>query len=105
MELLKLDDRLVEWEWQGVTFLIKPRLSSRDKWNVATASRKMTKDGVEFNTWEFYTTMIRTFVVGWKGVTEGGKDVPYSFDTLMDRLPSSADDNLVMQLGLFIGKT
>ena len=45
---------------------------------------------------------IELFVENWDGVTEDGKAVPYSFDTLMNRLPGDITKDWILKLGVFI---
>jgi len=105
MELLKLDDRPAEYTWDQVTFFFRTKVTVGDKYAVDSAGVVTTGDKITFTSTEFYKAMIRVFVTGWKGVTENGKDAPYSYDTFMNRLPASMADDLVMKLGYEIAKT
>ena len=105
MELLKLDDRPAEFVWNDVRIYFRTKVTVGDKFAIDTAGTRIEGDKVEYKPWDFYLTMIRTFVTGWEGVTENGKKVPYSYDALMNRLPSDSGEDLVMKLGLQIAKT
>ena len=105
MELLKLDERLEEFVWQDVTFYFRTTVSSGDKFNLDTAGSLTEEGKVSFKPMEFYRACIRIFVTGWKGVTEKGKEVPYSFDTFSSRFPADpAGEDLFIKLGLFIAQ-
>jgi hypothetical protein len=104
MELLKLDERPTEFEWNGITFLIKARLTTEDKYIIDTAG-ELQKDGsFIFHPRDFYSGVVKRMVIGWRGVTEGGKDAPYSFDTLTSRIPGDPQEDLILRLGIHIAK-
>lgn len=105
MELLKLDDRPAEFKWGDVTFFFRTRVSLGDRHNVINAGATFEGDRVGFRPWELYSMLIKIFVTGWSGVTENGKEVPYSFDTLINRLPADSQQDVVMKLGLKIAET
>ena len=104
MELLKLDERPAEFKWQDVTFFYRTKVTVGDKFAVDTAGAIISGDKVEFSPWSFYQTMIKVFVTGWKGVTENGKEVAYTYLTMLDRLPSDTVQDLIMKLGLQIAQ-
>lgn len=104
MELLKLDERPAEFKWKDVTFYFRKRVTVGDKYEIDTAGTVMDGEKISFTPWGFYTTVIRIFVTGWDGVSDGGKAVPYSFETLMNRLPADTTEDLVMKLGFQIAK-
>lgn len=99
MELLKLDERPAEFKWKDVTIIYRVNVSAEDKFVVDTAGTHINGEKIEFKPWEFYKTMIRVFVIGWRGVTENGKEIPYSYDTFLKRLPGDLQEDLIMQLG------
>jgi hypothetical protein len=103
MELLKLDERPVEYKWEDVTFVVKKTYSTADKFAVDTAGQLLESGKISFKPWELYKVLIRTFVIGWKGVTENGKEVPWDYDVFMSRFPVKNRD-VVMLLGLFISE-
>jgi hypothetical protein len=103
MELLKLDERPVEYKWEDVTFVVKKTLSPEDKFAIDTAGQLMENGKVSFKPWELYKVLIRTFVVSWKGVTEDGKEIPWDYTIFMSRFPVK-DKDIVMLLGLFISE-
>lgn len=90
MELM-VEDKPLEFAHGDVTFYVKPKAAAADKFSVAFTQ----------NTAEFMRTVIRQMVVGWKGVTSDGSPVRYSPE-MLDRLPGSAKDNVLMSLGNFI---
>jgi hypothetical protein len=53
---------------------------------------------------DYWKKMIELFVVDWKGVTEDGKPVPYSYATLLTRLPADAVEDILLKLGSFISE-
>jgi hypothetical protein len=105
MELLKLDDRPAEFVWNDVRIYFRTKVTVGDKFAIDTAGTHIEGDKVQYKPWDFYLTMIRVFVTGWDGVTEGGNKVAYSYDNLLNRLPSDSSEDLVMKLGLQIAKT
>ncbi len=88
MELLQLDKRPAEYQYGDVTILFRPTASVGDKFALDTAGEVTDNGQIKIDAFRFYKDIIRMFVVGWKGVTENGTEVPYSFDTLVDRLPT-----------------
>jgi len=105
MELLKLGERPAEYKWQDVTFYFRTKVTVGDKYEIDTAGTVVNGDKISFTPWNFYSTLIRLFVNAWDGVTEDGKTVPYSYETLMQRLPAQQSEDVVMKLGVFIAKT
>jgi hypothetical protein len=105
MELLKLDDRLEEYVWKDVTFYYRKTVSSGDKFNLDMAGSFQNNGKVAFNPLEYCRTLVRLFVTGWKGVTENGKDVPYSYETLESRFPIDIKgEDVIMTLGFKIAE-
>ena len=102
MELLKLNQSPARFPWKDVTFLYRTSVTTQDKFTIDTAGSLLKDGSIEFHPWELYRALIRTFVVGWEGVTEDGKPVPYSYDAF-SRLPSDPDQDLVLKLGIKIG--
>jgi hypothetical protein len=104
MELLKLDDRVEEYKYKDVVFYFRTTVSSGDKFNV-DISGSMHEDGkIHYKPMEFYRTIIKTFVTGWRGVTENGKEISYSFETLATRFPADPTEDLFIKLGLHIAE-
>lgn len=99
MELLILDERPAEFKWKDVTFKYRTSVSSEDKFAVDTSGKILKGDKIEFSFWDFYTTMIRVFVVDWNGVTSSGKPVPYSYETFLKKFPGDLQEDLIMLLG------
>jgi len=104
MELLKLDERPAEYKWEDVTFLFRTIMGPGDKFAVDTAGHLMENGKITFKVWELYKALIKTFVVGWKGVTENGKEVPWDYNLFMTRFPVKEKD-VVMLLGEHISET
>ncbi len=101
MELLKLDERPAEYQYGDVTIFFRPQASNGDKFTLDTAGELNPDGTMKIEGWRFYKDIIRLFVTGWKGVTENGAEVPYSFETLVDRLPTQGED-LIIKLGIHI---
>ncbi len=88
----------------GITFEFRTKVTSGDRFEINTGGA-LTKDGiVSFNPLELYRVVCRLFVVGWEGVTEGGKPVLYSFETLTTRLPELPGQDIIIQLGTKIAE-
>lgn len=104
MELLKLDDRPAEFKFGEVTFFFRTRVSVGDRHQIINAGASYEGDTVVFKPWELYTKLIRIFVTSWKGVTLDGKEVPYSYDALMTRLPADMTQDVITKLGLAIAE-
>lgn len=108
MELLKLGERpVVEYAWKDVTFQIRKDVSVNDKFTLDTEGSWVGggTGTAKMSAWQFYRSVIRMFVTGWKGVTENGKEVPWDYETFLSRLPGGGPgDDLIMKLGVFIIK-
>lgn len=104
MELLKLDDRPAEFKIGDVTIYYRTMVSVGDRHSVINAGTTYEGDRIGFRPWELYSKLIQVFVTGWQGVTENGKPVTYSYDTLMNRLPADMTKDIVTSLGLEIAK-
>lgn len=103
MELIKPKDNL-EFKWRDVTFFYRGDITVGDRYRVLNSGNVMDGDKIMFRPWDLYKTLIETLVVGWTGVTENGKSIPYSFDTLMNKLPADMTTDIVSVLGLEIAK-
>lgn len=101
-ELLKPGKTTKEVAFGDVTFAFRTELTAGDKFDIDTAGF-LNKDGaISIKPLELYRKVVETFVVGWKGVTEGGKDAAYSFAKL-SLLPVPADgQDLIFKLGVHI---
>lgn len=103
MELLKLGESTARYQWQDVTFIYRTKVTTADKFEVDTAGALMRDGKITFTPFEFYRALIRSFVVGWEGVTENGKALPYSYESLL-LLPSDTESDLIMKLGIKIAQ-
>lgn len=92
MELMAMEKPL-EFKHGEVTFLVKPKASAADKF-----AAMMAKDPHEFA-----RVAMRRMVMGWSGVTSGGKPVVYAPD-LLDQLPPHEGGNPLVALGEYIVK-
>lgn len=100
MELLKPKDHLT-YSIGDVKFFIRSQLTARDKFRIGIMGDY--KDGVfKVARGEVFEKCIEIFVVGWDGVTEDGKPVPYSFDAFMTRIPGDVAKDWILKLGVFI---
>lgn len=102
MELLKEVPPL-EYVFKDVTFVIRAQANAHDKFQMDMSLGQINGEGkVEATLREVYQTLIKLFVVGWKGVTQDGKEVPYSYDLLTNAFPADPMDDVYMRLGGFI---
>lgn len=103
MELLKTPttEQLLKFTWNDVTFLVKPRAGAMDKFELDTRGDLAADGTVTMSRTIFYRVLVERFVVGWEGVTEDGRPVPYSFARI-ERLPALPDDDLIFKLGAYI---
>ncbi len=92
MELRKSAPPL-ECKYGDATFLIKPQASEEDRMTVIFAERGAARCRV----------VVERMVIGWRGVEQDGKPVPYEFAQL-ENLPNVPGHNLFMDLGEFIIK-
>lgn len=96
MELLKLEDNLT-YQLGDVTFYFRGQMTADDKYELDMIGE--WKNGTfEINRTAYFKKVVELFVTGWKGVTENGKDVPYSFHTLITRLPGHMADDWLLRL-------
>ncbi len=103
MELLKLNESPARFPWKDVVFLYRTKVTTEDKFAIDMAGTVMKDGRVEFTVTEFYRTLVKTFVIGWEGVTDGAKPVPYSYDAFT-RLPSDPDQDVLFKLAIKIGQ-
>lgn len=100
MELVR-PEKPLEFQYEDVTFLVKAKASAGDRMDVKTSGR-WDKGGYHFSTPEFNRAIIRRMVLGWRGVTLDGKDVPYAFETMDNYFPITGDEDVYNALGVFI---
>lgn len=84
-----------------VTFYVRAQATVEDKFELDVTGSWNGEGKFILSTGAFYRKLVERFVVGWKGVTDGGKDVPYSFDALMS-LPADATQDWLIKIGTFI---
>ncbi len=100
MELLKPKDNL-SCTIGDVTFNIRPQMTVRDKFELDIIGEY--KDGaMKITRGDLIHKLVELFVVNWSGVTQDGKPVPYSYDTLMNQLPADQTEDYIIKLGTFI---
>lgn len=106
MELKEAKHKALEYQFEDVTFLVKPEADEADRLEVELSGRLKEHNGakvMEYSTADYCKTVIRCMVVGWKGVKRGGHDVPYSFDELK-HFPHVKGKNVFLDLGDFVIK-
>lgn len=105
MELIK--QKLVEFQYKDVTFFVKTRASEGDSFSVKNTNvgSLIVKEGKlirEADMVLWGKLLVRLFVVKWKGVTEEGKEVPYSYDVFESSFPADEEDVLWNKIVNFI---
>jgi hypothetical protein len=99
MEIAKQNAPL-EFKWKDITFQIRSTAMSGDKFAISMSS-PIENGRQTFSLTAYYRKIIELFVIGWQGVTEDGKDVPFSLDAL-GRLPVDANNDVFILLASFI---
>lgn len=100
MEVPKDKDNLT-YAIGDVKFFIRAQATVEDKFEVDSTGTWNGQGKFVMSLNLFYRTLVERFVVGWDGVTSGGKAVPYSFAALL-ALPADATQDWVIKLGTFI---
>lgn len=101
-ELLKPGRSTKNIAFDEVTFTYRTEVTAGDKFALDTAGFLQDDGQVSVKPLELYRKVVETFVTGWSGVTEEGKDAAYSFEKL-ERLPASSDgQDLIFRLGVHI---
>ena len=100
MEIKRQNAKPLEFKYEDVTFFVKPSATEEDRMFVSL-SGVSDGDKVRFSRAEYCRSIIQCMVTGWKGVTEDGKEVPYSFE-LLSNFPRIEDHNVYIDLGSFI---
>lgn len=98
MELIRRREPL-QFKHEDVVFLVKPQTTAADRMEMFMSGR-VEACGSKMTVADFNKALIRCFVVGWKGVTFEGKEVPYAYETLMDSFPNN--DDVLTRLSAFI---
>lgn len=107
MEIIGPDKRKIgtaQFIYKDVVFFYRTNVTVGDQFALNSAGSSYEGDQIKFKTWDFCLQIVKTFVTGWKGVTLNGKEVPYSFDALMNELPAEIGNDLIMVLGMEIAK-
>lgn len=81
-----------EFAWGDMMVLVKSHASSQDRMEIA-----FTPENVPAR----YALAARLMVIGWKGFTRDGKEVPYSPDELKS-VPDMPEKLFAVELGRFI---
>ena len=92
MELKKSDEKALEFKHGDVTFLVKPKATAMDRLQVVMAHTPE----------DMLTRAIKQMVIGWQGVTDGGKDAPYTYESLSSIPEPIPNDSVMMKLGYFV---
>lgn len=100
MELLKSKDNL-SFQLGDVTFYIRSQMTVRDKFEMDMIG-DYVNGKFSVRPADIYHKFVELFVCGWKGVTEDGKDVPYSYQTFMQRIPGNVADDWILRIGSHI---
>jgi hypothetical protein len=100
MEIKRANAKPLEFKYEDATFFVKPSATEEDRMFVSL-SGVSDGDKVRFSRAEYCRSIIQCMVTGWKGVKEGGHELPYSFDLLAD-FPRVANKNVYLELGAFI---
>ena len=98
MEIQKQGE-ILEHKWKDITFRVRAQATAGDRFEIDILY-DVDKGVVVVPRRELYRTLIKRFVVGWEGVTEDGKPVPFSLENL-ERLPADNED-VILFLGSFI---
>lgn len=85
-------------------FHIRPKATAEDRFEITVLYDADAKGHVKVPRRDVYRTLIERFVVGWTGVTEDGKPVPFSMDAL-GRFPVDKNEDVMIILGHFIFKS
>lgn len=104
MELMPQSEagKVLEFPWKDVTFLVRARAVEEDRlevWGIG----KTEGDAIVATRADFARTLVRRFVVGWRGVTREGKEVSYSFKSLCESFPvAHGEKSVFLALSDFI---
>lgn len=101
MELLE-PKKPLEFVHKEVTFLVKPHCSAGDRAEILLSGEYKGRGQVEFSRSSYVKTVVRRMLVGWKGVTRGGKEAAYNWEDFDQFYPK--DDTVLMELFNFIYK-
>jgi hypothetical protein len=102
MELMK-QEKPLELKFEDVKFYIKPRATAFDIFTLRMNS-EMNDGVVSLSSKTYYNGVIKSFILGWEGVTIDGKPVPYAWDLLITLFPKGKDKDVFFELLDFILK-
>lgn len=87
-----------------LTILVRTRALEDDKLAIATDEKAYVdeKGRVRINQGDYARLLIQRFVVGWEGVTEGGKPVDYDYERLLELPVLDEGASLLLDLSTFI---
>lgn len=91
LELVK-EEQPLEMSYGEMTFLIKPKATAFDRLQALMAQTPT----------EFMERVIRQMVIGWKGVSQDGVSVKYSFDLLKLLPETEPNKSVLLTLGNFV---
>lgn len=101
-ELLKTDSKPLEYKHGDVTFLVRPYATVGDHMELIDTFGFDASGKITTKSSAMYRFLISRFVVGWRGVTQDGKPVDYSYDRFESSFPLDTQASLCVLLGAFI---
>lgn len=104
MEISKGGEPL-EFRYKDVTFFIKRHAVESDALEAWGAASIDPAGALVAPRAEYVKALIRCFVLGWKGVTRDGKEVPYSLDAFYHGFPrqsGGSEPSVFVQIANFI---
>lgn len=99
MELLQ-PNKPLEFVYKDVTFMVKSQCSAGDRAEILLAGENKGNGQVEYSRPAYMKTVLRRMVVGWRGVTVNGQEVPYAWELFDQRFPK--DDGIMLELFNFV---
>ena len=101
MELLK-QEKPLEFVHKGVKFFIKPHASEHDRFMALMVGDMKADGSVIMRRSDFNETILRSFILGWEGVTENGKPISYSWEKFVMGWPKESGAGVFVELTNFI---
>ena len=104
MELIKGGEPL-EFKYKDVTFYVKRHSVESDALEAWGAASMDPTGALVAPRAEYVKALVRCFVLGWKGVTRDGKEVPYSLGAFYNEFPrqeGGGEPSIFVQLASFI---
>lgn len=99
MELIE-PSKPLEFIFKDVTFYVKPLCSAGDKAEILLIGENQGRGQVRVSAAAYVQTVLRRMILGWKGVTRQGREVPYSWEVFDQYFPK--EDIVVLPLFNFI---